>query len=198
MKLQTADIEFLIAGEYALRYISGRPDLLAAHTSPAGAAGDGYSLSGLAPLLPASDTSRYPIPYAAVLDNKGKLAGLLEEALGKIVDRALTESPDYGGSLTFMLLKDMSGASSSYDVHPQHCPTGKAGRRHIKPEQIVSVIKLSELDVLEGEIARELGQPNTAKAMLLEKITASIVTMRETAPAARPKAPATTRKPAAP
>lgn len=195
MVFDTADVAFLAQGKFALRYISARPDLVAKHARPEGTEGDGYCLSNLAVLLPKED-QKHREPLVNILNNLDKLPPLLEKAVGKIIDRALRESPDDGGSLVFLLLKDMT--STGYDVHPEHCPMGKGGRRTIKPEQIVSTIQLNDLEVLGGQISAELGDGPTAKDMLFEKITGGIRQMRLDADAPKPRPAVAPQKTAAP
>ncbi len=184
MKLTVDDIDFLIGGKFGLRYINGRPDLLAAHQQPEGVYGDCYCLSGLAPLLPAEELKKYPVHLGAVMAHKDKLPNLLEAAIGKIVDCAVKESPNDGGSITFLLIKDMAGADTPYDVHPEYAPTGKAGKKTILPRQIVTTIRLDDLELLNGQINQELGQGSSPKDILIEKITSAIVKMRTDAPVA--------------
>ncbi len=194
MNLDVQDIDFLLGGKFGLRYINGRPDLLAAHQRPEGVDGDCYCLSGLAPLLPADELKKFPVHLGAVLANKAALPALLEKALGKIVDRALNESPNEGASITFLLLKDMAGANAPYDVHPEYAPTGKAGRKTILPQQIVATIRLTDLELLDGQINRELGQGPTPKDMLIDKIIGGIAKMRIEAPTLQ-KTPAARSQP---
>ncbi len=185
MGLQESDIDFLLKGAYGLRYVT-RPEHADAHLKSGGASGDAYSLSGLHLLLNESETKAYPVPIAASLANKGALAARLEAAIGKIVEGAVNNSPDQSGQgVTFMLLRNMQKADLPYDGGPGY-PTGKCGKQHIDPSQVVSFIRLDDTELLETAIAKELGDGPSAKALLTGKILDGIAQMRETAPAPKP------------
>jgi hypothetical protein len=184
MGLQESDIDFLIRGSYGLRYVT-RPELVEAHRKPEGVHGDAYSLSGLHLLLNDSEKQGYPVPFAASLANKGVLGARLEDAIGEIVDGAVNNSPDQSGQgVTFILLRNVQKADSPYDFGPGY-PTGKCGKQHIDPSQVVSFIRLDDTDLLEAAISKELGDKSAARNLLTGKIVDGITQMRENAPAAK-------------